>query len=29
MSLMLGAIGIQFIINGMKPVLIDIMRVAR
>jgi multiple antibiotic resistance protein len=26
MSLLLGAIGIQFIINGMKPVLIDIMR---
>ena len=29
MSLMLGAIGVQFIINGMKPVLIDIMRVGR
>ena len=29
MSLMLGAIGIQFIINGLKPVLIDIMRVGR
>src|SRR5215210_2189554 len=26
MSLLLGAIGIQFIINGLKPVLIDIMR---
>ncbi len=26
MSLLLGAIGIQFIINGVKPVLIDIMR---
>jgi multiple antibiotic resistance protein len=26
MALLLGAIGIQFIINGMKPVLVDIMR---
>lgn len=26
MSLLLGAIGIQFIINGVKPVLIEIMR---
>ena len=26
MSLLLGAIGIQFIINGIKPVLVDIMR---
>ena len=29
MSLMLGAIGIQFVINGLKPVLIDIMRFSR
>ena len=27
MSLLLGAIGIQFVINGLKPVLIDILRV--
>jgi multiple antibiotic resistance protein len=27
MSLLLGAIGIQFIINGVKPVMMDIMRV--
>ena len=26
MSLLLGAIGIQFIINGLRPVIIDIMR---
>ena len=26
MSLLLGAIGIQFIINGVKPVLVEIMR---
>ena len=26
MSLLLGAIGIQFIINGLKPVLIDIIK---
>jgi multiple antibiotic resistance protein len=26
MSLLLGAIGIQFIINGIKPVMMDIMR---
>jgi multiple antibiotic resistance protein len=26
MALLLGAIGIQFIINGVKPVLVDIMR---
>lgn len=26
MSLLLGAIGIQFIINGLKPVLIEIMK---
>jgi len=26
MALLLGAIGIQFIINGMKPVLVEIMR---
>lgn len=26
MSLLLGAIGIQFIINGIKPVIIEIMR---
>jgi len=26
MSLLLGAIGIQFIINGLKPVIIDIMK---
>lgn len=26
MSLLLGAIGIQFIINGLKPVLLEIMR---
>jgi len=29
MSLMLGAIGVQFVINGLRPVLIDIMRVGR
>src|SRR5437773_1365128 len=29
MSLMLGAIGIQFVINGIKPVLVDILRVGR
>jgi multiple antibiotic resistance protein len=28
MALLLGAIGIQFVINGMKPVLIDIIRSA-
>jgi multiple antibiotic resistance protein len=27
MALLLGAIGIQFILNGLKPVLLDIMRV--
>jgi multiple antibiotic resistance protein len=26
MSLLLGAIGIQFIINGLKPVMVEIMR---
>ncbi|MGZ8830527.1 MAG: MarC family protein [Thermoanaerobaculia bacterium] len=26
MSLLLGAIGIQFIINGVKPVMLDIMK---
>ena len=26
MALLLGAIGIQFILNGLKPVLVDIMR---
>src|SRR5436305_7878 len=26
MSLLLGAIGIQFIINGVKPVMLEIMR---
>ncbi|HEY2323581.1 MAG TPA: MarC family protein, partial [Thermoanaerobaculia bacterium] len=26
MALLLGAIGIQFIINGVKPVLVEIMR---
>jgi multiple antibiotic resistance protein len=26
MALLLGAIGIQFIINGVKPVMVDIMR---
>src|SRR5436190_10755938 len=29
MSLMLGAIGVQFVINGVKPVLIEILRVGR
>jgi multiple antibiotic resistance protein len=29
MSLMLGAIGVQFVINGIKPVLIEILRVGR
>src|SRR5437763_6717448 len=29
MSLLLDAIGIQFVINGVRPVLIDIMRVGR
>jgi multiple antibiotic resistance protein len=29
MSLLLGAIGIQFVINGIRPVLIDIMKVGR
>lgn len=28
MSLLLGAIGIQFMINGMKPVLIEILKAA-
>jgi len=28
MALLLGAIGIQFIINGLKPVLMEIMRAA-
>jgi multiple antibiotic resistance protein len=28
MSLLLGAIGIQFIINGLRPVMIEIMRAA-
>jgi small neutral amino acid transporter SnatA (MarC family) len=28
MSLLLGAIGIQFIINGLKPVIIEIMKAA-
>jgi small neutral amino acid transporter SnatA (MarC family) len=26
MALLLGAIGIQFIINGFKPVMLDIMK---
>ena len=26
MSLLLGAIGIQFIINGLKPVIIEILK---
>ena len=26
MSLLLGAIGIQFIINGVKPVIFEIMK---
>ena len=29
MSLLLGAIGIQFIINGMKPVIIEILKTAK
>jgi multiple antibiotic resistance protein len=29
MSLMLGAIGVQFVINGVKPVLVEILRVGR
>jgi len=29
MSLLLGAIGIQFVINGVRPVLIEIMKVGR
>ncbi len=29
MSLLLGAIGIQFIINGLKPVIIEIMRAVK
>jgi multiple antibiotic resistance protein len=29
MSLLLGAIGIQFVINGMKPVIIEILRAVR
>jgi multiple antibiotic resistance protein len=28
MALLLGAIGIQFIINGLRPVLMEIMRAA-
>ena len=28
MALLLGAIGVQFVLNGVKPVLVEILRAA-